>query len=306
MKRCKNGTRKNQSGECIKKSEIVKTLKRCKNGTRKTQSGCVKKSEIVKTLKRCENGTHKNKRGECVRKIFVTPRTAYANRYFKKPAVLLNKDKNGKMDVMFQVSYKNPQQFLKYQGANDPDKYPERDCLIQSLFSLGLRDIQKAKEDSRKIFSTKKGVNPKKTIKYIKEIFDIDKENIVFKVNKIKSYREIEDFLDKNLYNNHASILSIGYRKKETGEHTHGHALIVYKENNILHFFDPQIKAQNKKRKTPRNFLEFSLSNLYDYDENADEVMHESEPSAMRWYNIINVKNKKKMVKNDCIIHHSE
>jgi hypothetical protein len=276
-------------------------MKRCKNGTRKNDAGeCVKKDTLKRQLKRCANGTRKNKAGECVKKIFITPRTAYAKKHFKNPIKLLNK-RNGKYDVLFQVSYKE-KQFHKFVGPNDPNVIPIDDCVVQTLFSLGLREVNQAKHNSSYITSTRKPfITPRKTEKYISEIFDIEKKHIVFKYKNLNSYREVDDFFYENLQNNYATYCSITFKKKgakKTDNDVGGHALVVYKKNNILNYFDPQ----RKSRKTNQNFFEHSLSNMYELDEYGDKIENKNDISKLRWFQIVDLKEKKQLVRNDCII----
>ena len=277
MKRCKKGTRKNKAGECVQK-DVAKTP----------------------TRKRCPNGTRKNKQGECVKKVFHTPRTLYAKRNFKKPIMLLNQ-KNGKHDLLFQVTF-NEKQFRKFVGPNDPDTSPMFDCVVQTLFSLGLRDVNLAKQNSKTINNKKVSfMRPSKIKKYISEAFDIDQKNIVFNFKSVKSYNEVDEFFYENLENNYASYCSISFKKKgevSKDKVVSSHALVVYKKNNILHYFDPQ----RKSRKTGTNFLEYSLSIMYELDEYGEKDTNMNDISKLRWFQIVDLKEKKPLVRNDCII----
>ena len=151
--RCPNGTRKNKQGDCVKKTMTNLVLKlgpaktRCPNGTRKNKKGdCEPTSKkLASKSKRCPNGTKKNK-GVCVPKTeklakMATPRTKYSCRYFKKP-IQMSKNE------LFQISFDTPEQFKKYVNLS---KDPKLDCGYQSLFALGLLEVEHAKKSAEEV-----------------------------------------------------------------------------------------------------------------------------------------------------------
>jgi len=96
------------------------------------------KPEVEKPVaKRCPNGTRKNK-GDCIPKM-ATPRTQYACR-FKKPIYLSERD-------LFQIHFDTPDQFIQYTNLS---KTPKLDCGYQSLFALGLLEVEHAKKVQKK------------------------------------------------------------------------------------------------------------------------------------------------------------
>jgi hypothetical protein len=117
---------------------------RCPNGTRKNKQGvCEPKTEKTEKTKpaRCPNGTRKNKQGVCEPKeTKATPRTQYTCNYFKKPIYLSERD-------LFQIHFDTPDQFIQYTNLS---KAPKLDCGYQSLFSLGLLEVEHAKKVQRK------------------------------------------------------------------------------------------------------------------------------------------------------------
>lgn len=244
--RCPNGTRKNKQGDCIKKMLTqAKPVKRtrCPNGTRKNKKGvCESTSVNVKpkpsklTLKRCPNGTKKNK-GVCVPKTeqLKTPRTKYSCRYFEKP-IQMSKNE------LFQVGFDTPNQFKKYVNLS---KAPKLDCGYQSLFALGLLEVEHAKKSAEEV-NTKGKVG----------IFT-DKLTTFFRINfgftskeSIQAYdsKDTKTFLENHLENNYATILLLQFAKN-------GHYIVGYKWKNKVYFYDPQ---QNKHIKVDKK-IKFSF-----------------------------------------------
>lgn len=226
--RCPNGTRKNK-GDCIPKDKpkpvnpVETQPARCPNGTKKNKQGdCVTtdKPEVEKTVaKRCPNGTRKNK-GICEPKeTKATPRTQYACR-FKNPIYLSERD-------LFQIHFDTPDQFIQYTNLS---KAPKLDCGYQSLFALGLLEVEHAKKSAEEV--NKKG----KVGIFTNELRTFFRINFGFTPNEtIHTYerRFIKLFLENNLANNHATIILLHFAKN-------GHYIVAYKYKDVVHFYDPQ------------------------------------------------------------------
>jgi hypothetical protein len=128
--RCPNGTRKNKQDVCQPKTVLNPNLPKTKS-------------------KRCPNGFRKIK-GECkqyTKKTHATPRTKYSCRYFKKP-IQMSKNE------LFQINFDKPDQFKKYVNLS---KEPTLDCGYQSLFALGLLEVEHAKKSSEEVNTKGKG-----------------------------------------------------------------------------------------------------------------------------------------------------
>ena len=236
--RCPNGTRKNKQGDCIPKDKP----KRCPNGTRKNKGDCIPKAkpktpEQVKPdkPKRCPNGTRKNK-GVCEPKITATPRTQYACR-FKKPIYLSERE-------LFQI-HVDTDRFKDYTNLS---KAPKLDCGYQSLFALGLLEVEHAKKSAEEV--NKKG----KLGIYTNELKTFFRINFGFTPEEtIHTYerRFIKLFLENKLGNNHATILLLHLAKN-------GHYIVAYKYKDVVHFYDPQATKHLKVDET-MSFVYFNV-----------------------------------------------
>jgi hypothetical protein len=225
-KRCPNGTRKNK-GVCIPKPvktvpEPVKPVqsnpapKRCPNGTRKNKGVCIPKP--VKP-KRCPNGTRKNK-GVCEPKTkpAATPRTQYACR-FNKPIYLSERE-------LFQI-HVDADQFKDYTNLS---KAPKLDCGYQSLFALGLIEVEHAKKSAEEVNTKGKvGIFTNELKTFFRINFGFTPEETIHTYER----RFIKLFLENNLANNHATILLLHLEKN-------GHYIVAYKYKDMVHFYDPQ------------------------------------------------------------------
>ena len=142
---------------------------RCPKGTRRNRDGACVQKELLHFYKRCPNGTRRNKSGDCEKKQEKTPRKTYARRYFKTPPTLLGNE------PLFQVTFR-PRQFKNYVNLAED---PKMDCFIQSLFSLGLRNVDVAKEEVIGINETATiGVSFETAEKYIANSFGIPEEDV--------------------------------------------------------------------------------------------------------------------------------
>jgi hypothetical protein len=182
-----------------------------------------------------------------------TPRSIYAKRYFannKSTIHLLDKLGNSKK-VMVQVNYNDVEQFMNYRNLANR---PQSDCFFQTIFSLGLRDVKMAKQDSMNANNTGEGANVSEIIPYIKNAFNLSnaekvgfkrislaKEVLELNTNRDKINDKIVKLLTPLIKEGYAAPIAIMRYNKRTGK-KYGHSMIAYKYNNILHFFDPQKK----------------------------------------------------------------
>jgi len=181
------------------------------------------------TQKRCPKGQHRNKEGECVPKKFKksikmiessasvssispassvyslsskksplisrlesvdTPRKVYAREYLNHPVQLLGKK------WLFQVSFSNPEQFINYKQitGTEPTGY---ECFIQSLFTLGLRDRKKGKQDLEEIKKNNiSGIRFEKASRYFEKSFGLDTGRIIHSWKKYK-FEDNNEFKNK-------------------------------------------------------------------------------------------------------------
>jgi hypothetical protein len=209
--RCPNGTRKNKQGVC--EPNKPKTAKTDKPKPGKTDKPA-----------RCPNGTRKNKQGVCEPKsepTMATPRTQYTCKYFKKPIYLSERD-------LFQIHFDTPDQFINYANLS---KAPKLDCGYQSLFSLGLLEVDHAKKSAEEVNTKGKiGIFNKDLITFFRINFGFTPAETMDTYNR----RFIKLFLENNLANNHATILLLHFEKN-------GHYIVAYKYKDVVHFYDPQL-----------------------------------------------------------------
>jgi len=208
-----------------------------------------------------------------------TPRSQYAREYFKDvPIQLLNQGpllpqvSGEDPGVLFQVSYPSPDQFTHYVNLH---KDPEIDCFYQSLFTLGLRGATLAKKDSKDINKKgQSGVPLREIIHFISFAFKIPLEKVVFQrlpnlplqsgvYNNKSSKAKISDFFYTYLENKYATIFFIEFSRK--GKFYYSHAMVAYKWNDIVYYFDPQKKGML----ADKDVLSRSLSHIIKYSKNS-------------------------------------
>ena len=261
-KRCPNGTRKNKQGDCVKTVELDGTIDPIINH---------------KVIKRCPKGTRKNKEGDCVadknKTQKVNPpidptslvkeksatvnsiRTQYAKTYFTNPVMLLGTSSK-KDGILFQVTYSSVDQFKNYANLS---KKPKLDCFFQSLFALGLRNVDLAKKNAESVNkNAKEGVELTEAARFIKSSFELNDTTTVdfYKVDAIdkngkhnnKIAKEtIDSYFNKDLEDNHATIFVAYFAKN--GKPVYAHYLIAYKHKNKVFYFDPQYKGRFDDKK---------------------------------------------------------
>jgi hypothetical protein len=208
-----------------------------------------------------------------------TPRSQYAREYFKDVPIHLSNQgpvlpqrTGGTPEVLFQVSYSSPDQFSHYANLH---KDPEIDCFYQSLFSLGLRGATLAKKDSSEINKKgESGVPLHEILHYIAFAFNIPMDQVVFErlpelsvkpgvyKNNVSQAR-IKEFFKGYLENKYATIFVIEFSRK--GKFYYSHAMVAYKWNNVVYYFDPQKKGLL----ADKDVLATSLSHIIRYSKNS-------------------------------------
>jgi hypothetical protein len=157
--------------------------------------------------------------------------------WYKHPVLLLGNKK------LFQVSFFSPEQFTTYKKITDHTRI---ECFIQSLFSLGLRDRKAGKQDVEELKKHKRGVHVDVQAKYIENSFGLKPGQVTFEYKliagthfkrKSEGVKMITSFLDKELENMHATIISITL---QTPTASWGHSSVAFKYNNKVLFFNPQ------------------------------------------------------------------
>jgi len=164
-----------------------------------------------------------------------TPRRAYYKKYNQKnPFLLPNKQ-------LFQISFNDPGQFTNYTQITSNTLF---ECFIQTLFSLGLRDPKQGKKDVVKLKKIKaKGVQFAEAATYFEAIFELQPGQIQYNETPFDYAGLMDDFFDNLLENNCATIFSFIYRTNDSNATIFGHFMIVYKVNDELVFFDPQLNV---------------------------------------------------------------
>jgi hypothetical protein len=227
--RCPNGTRKNKQGVCEPKKP--KPDKPVKPETDKA---------VKPETKRCPNGTRKNKQGVCEPKITATPRTQYACR-FKKPIYLSQRE-------LFQIHFDTPDQFKDYTNLS---KAPKLDCGYQSLFALGLLEVEHAKKSAEEVNTKGKvGIYTDELKRFFRINFGFTPEETI----EVYHRRFIKPFLKHNLANNHATIVLLELEKN-------GHYIVAYKYKDVVHFYDPQAsKHRDVDEKTRFDYFKVTVN----------------------------------------------
>jgi hypothetical protein len=103
-----------------------------------------------------------------------SPRTGYFNEHFSEPVKLLG----GKDLVQFSVTSEQFEEYTNFTYAG----FETGNCVLHSLFSLGLRNSTQVKRDSMRMYdrkSTDQGINSKKTARYLTNITGLPKGSII-------------------------------------------------------------------------------------------------------------------------------
>ena len=189
-----------------------------------------------------------------------SPRTKYYNTYFNKPVKLLGHHS------MVQFSF-TPEQFENYvvfDRLSNGIVLASGSCVLHGLFSLGLRSSTQVKHDSMRMYDKSvQGISPQSFIRYLVKITKLPKNSIIFISSEKRSIKmkddgvlksstksvdfetEIKEYMDSHLENNHATIIWVGNIDRTNNKHN-VHAIIVYKKNNKIKYFDPQMVLIHK------------------------------------------------------------
>jgi hypothetical protein len=270
MPRCPNGSRKNKNGICTKYTKpISKTKTKSKSKSPKSKSPKSKspkskspkskspklKSKFVNRKTALNMNPHHLRGLILTKKLHLkppinslssenTPRKDYFNKFFKNKKVILSNHK------LFQVVI-DINQFKEYVKISSPERTNLKDCAIQSLFSLGLRDRKFGKKDSKK----NKGVMINNIRQYLRDVFQIPNRQIWD--NKVEIYtpeflEEFRDMINSNLQNSMATIIYVDYY---VNDNNYCHAIIVYKYDDKVVYFDPQNKTEIKDLQKYFNYI---------------------------------------------------
>ena len=139
---------------------------------------------------------------------------------------------------LFQVNFSNEEQFRNYLNLSENETV--NDCFFQSVYSLGLRDLNLAKLNSENIeLNGIEGVDTKDVEKYIKESFGLTGSVQTWCKNG-KSVQWTEEMVIKalemwlqDLQDNCATLLFLQFNDG-------GHFIVAYKYKNTIYYFDPQ------------------------------------------------------------------
>ena len=119
------------------------------------------------------------------------------------------------------------------------NKKPQLDCVFQSLAALRVRSMSKCVEDSTFCNATAtEGVFVSEIEKYLSKITGNTIEDILYPNTEIPQLSEV---LNLKLKNNYGTIAVINI---EINGKQNGHAIIIFKNNNKIYYFDPQAKSE--------------------------------------------------------------
>jgi hypothetical protein len=178
-----------------------------------------------------------------------TPRTNYANQFKQKDIYLANKnfrsDKPNRL--LFQISFHDDvNQFKKYTNLS---ARPSIDCVYQSLFALGLRELNQAKQDASKVNKFgKTGVFLNDLQKFIETTFDLPRFTLKMPMiisdstGRLTVEEQIGWFLDDLLNVNYATMIYLHF-KDHGGIVRYAHCIIAYRTPDAIYYFDPQGKG---------------------------------------------------------------
>jgi hypothetical protein len=217
--------------------------------------------------------------------LINTPRKIYAKKYLGHEVFLIpSVSRNGYS--LFQVNFSNEEQFKNYLNLSETET--QNDCFFQSVYSLGLRDLDLAKSNSKEIeLHGVEGVDTGDVEKYIKESFGL-KTSVGngWKIAKNENWdeegliQELEFWLS-DLKDNCATLLFLKLR--DGG----GHFIVAYKYNNVVYYFDPQGTRQK--------------DNTVIISDNIKDVIL-SELEEFLCFYIEGLTEKMPLIKNDCHI----
>uniref|UniRef100_A0A6C0BAI6 Uncharacterized protein n=1 Tax=viral metagenome TaxID=1070528 RepID=A0A6C0BAI6_9ZZZZ len=267
--RCPNKSRRNKAGDCIDKLTGQKIQL---NHLIPIVSPIVS-SQLFQEQIRKHSSLEEGEIPTRSSKTTATPRTAFMKKYFKQPVMLLNNYKNDRYGLLFQVSFSDPTQFTNYANLATS---PRIDCFYQSLFAVGLREVERAKIDAADVNEKGKlGVYNDDIKKYLMAVFHLTKTEIINVQSKPivnskglpdnkEAKKRINETFEEKLKDNHATIFTISFEKY--GKELYGHAMVAYKYKNKVYYFDPQKKGIEDEKKirsrTLSHIIKYSGNNM--------------------------------------------
>jgi hypothetical protein len=197
----------------------------------------------------------------------ISPQIEYVNEYFSAPIKVLGRRS------LFQVSF-TPEQFQQYQRIDYNDGkyyYKGGSCVIHALFSLGLRNVTEAKKDVKVMdYRSRKKIRDDvlwvNNANYLENIMKLPKGSIKVWINKCDG-TTVEDELKRAmnllLENNHATIFGLDFYDNDEKK-SNGHAVVAYKRDGIVEYFDPQTFKKTKNNKSIESVMkEYGDLNLH-------------------------------------------
>ena len=181
-----------------------------------------------------------------------SPRTRYANRMETSSIAMLGGKRGDLLKIRISedadaeassadASSRNLFQIFSRYSNLSKLHVKKIDCVFQTLFSLGLREIHTAKHESNVInklgFYKKKliGVQALQLESYVQQIFGLNKENTKV-INVTFSIIQMNEYLSIKLLENTCTILLFTYKNGEFG-----HCVTAFKHHNKIYIFDPQL-----------------------------------------------------------------
>lgn len=152
------------------------------------------------------------------------------------------------MKELFQIHFDTPDQFKEYANLS---KSPKLDCGYQSLFALGLLEVEHAKKSAEEVNTKGKvGIFTNELKTFFRVNFGFKPEENIY----VYERRFIKIFLENNLANNHATMLLLNFEKN-------GHYIVAYKYKDVVHFYDPQkSKHRTVDEKTPFDYFKVKVN----------------------------------------------
>jgi hypothetical protein len=301
-KRCPKGTHKNKTGDCIKihKSAISKPKTFTPVHSKKPSSEIILSN---KTTSHYSSPVFLSSPGLPPKTRVIlsssssptTSRGLYAKKYHTNDVFLSDRDiNNNNQNVLLQFTFNNVGQFEDFVPLS---KVPLVDCVYQTLFALGLRRTKLIKLEAAEVNEKSDlGVSFVEMSRLFAVSFNIDESNVSFTQqpewpgDKSLAMYMKKFFLDK-LKNNHASIFVILLNKIK-GVGGFGHAIICYKYNNKVYFFDPQNKrSYDKKQTISENILD--ITKKY-------KAGPKMKLSSFLYFNVSNLEHPMKLIQKDC------
>lgn len=268
---------------------ITKKCKSKKNNKKLKDKGTIKKRRRFRqggNIKEVQRTIMTRKRSRDLNNddFFSIPIITRKRRRELNNGVFLIPSKSHNGFSLFQVNFSNEEQFINYLNLSENETV--NDCFFQSVYSIGLRDLNLAKLNSENIeLNGIEGVDTKDVENYIKETFDLKGSVQGWFRNFEKSnwsqdvtIEVLEEWL-QDLNDNCATLL---FLQLNDG----GHFIIAYKYKNIIYYFDPQNAGRQGR----------SIST------NIKDILFDDELEGFCCFYVEGLTEKMPLVKNDCHI----